>query len=237
MTRTARRVLAYGIGIPVALVLIAVAAGWVMLRASLPRIDGEAMLAGLSSPVTIERDAAGIPTIRGESRIDVARATGYAHAQDRLFQMDLLRRTGAGELAGLLGAGLLDADRHIRPHQFRRRAEESLAALDAPDRALFEAYAEGVNAAIASLRARPFEYLMLRATPSPWRAEDSLLVVYAMWIDLQGLDDRDEQRRGRLAAVLAGAGVPLHRRAGCGERGGSRRQPPARNAAADAGGI
>ncbi len=202
MTRTARRFLAYGIGIPVALALIASAAGWILLRASLPRIEGEATLAGLSSPVTIERDAAGIPTIRGESRIDVARATGYAHAQDRLFQMDLLRRTGAGELAGLLGAGLLDADRHIRPHQFRRRAEESLAALDAPDRALFEAYAEGVNAAIASLGARPFEYLMLRATPAPWRAEDSLLVVYAMWIDLQGLDDRDEQRRGRLAAVL-----------------------------------
>ena len=66
--------------------------------------------------------------------------------------MDLLRRTGAGELAGLLGAGLLDADRHIRPHQFRRRAQESLAALDAPDRALFEAYAEGVNAAIAVAR-------------------------------------------------------------------------------------
>jgi penicillin amidase len=59
-----------------------------------------------------------------------------------------------------------------------------------------------VNAAIASLDARPFEYLMLRATPAPWRAEDSSLVVYAMWIDLQGLDDRNEPRRGRLAAVL-----------------------------------
>ena len=105
MTRTARRLLAYGIGIPVALVLIASAAGWILLRASLPRIEGEATLAGLSSPVTIERDAAGVPTIRGESRIDVARATGYAHAQDRLFQMDLLRRTGAGELAGAARAG------------------------------------------------------------------------------------------------------------------------------------
>ena len=202
MTRIARRLFIYGFAIPVALALIAFAAGWVMLRASLPHIEGETTLAGLSSPVTIERDAAGIPTIRGESRIDVARATGYAHAQDRLFQMDLLRRTGAGELAGLLGAGLLDADRHIRPHQFRRRAQESLAALDASDRALFEAYAQGVNAAIASQGARPFEYLMLRTAPVPWRSEDSLLVVYAMWIDLQGLDDRNEQRRGRLAAML-----------------------------------
>jgi penicillin amidase len=92
-----------------AIFLFAVIAAWLMLRASLPTIDGEAALASLGAGATIERDAAGVPVIRGESRIDVARATGYAHAQDRLFQMDLLRRTGAGEQAALLGAGLLDA--------------------------------------------------------------------------------------------------------------------------------
>jgi penicillin amidase len=156
----------------------------------------------LAANVTIERDAAGVPVIRGESRADVARATGYAHAQDRWFQMDLLRRTGAGELSALLGSGLLDADRHIRPHQFRRRAVEALAELDARDRDLLEDYAAGANAALAAMRARPFEYLLLRQTPEPWRSEDTLLVVYAMWIDLQGLDARDEQRRGRLAAAL-----------------------------------
>jgi penicillin amidase len=157
----------------------------------------------------IERDAAGVPVIRGSTRADVARATGYAHAQDRLFQMDLLRRTGAGELAALLGAGLLDADRAIRPHQFRARAREALAALDVADRALLEAYAEGVNAGAASLRARPFEYWLLGQAPLPWRAEDSMLVVYAMWIDLQGLSDADEQQRGRLASVLPDAAYRL----------------------------
>ena len=116
--------------------------------------------------------------------------------------MDLLRRTGAGELSALLGAGLLDADRRIRLHQFRQKAREALAALDAGDRALLEAYAAGVNAAAASLGARPFEYLLLGQTPEPWRAEDCMLVVYAMWIDLQGLDAHNEQRRGRLAAML-----------------------------------
>ncbi len=185
-----------------AIFLFAVIAAWLMLRASLPTIDGEAALASLGAGATIERDAAGVPVIRGESRIDVARATGYAHAQDRLFQMDLLRRTGAGELAALLGAGLLDADRKIRLHQFRRKAREALAALDLGDRALLEAYAVGVNAAVTSFGARPFEYLLLGQTPEPWRAEDCMLVVYAMWIDLQGLDAHNEQRRGRLAAVL-----------------------------------
>jgi penicillin amidase len=196
------RVVGWIFGALLALALAGVGAAWLAVRASLPRIDGEAPLAGLSAPVAIERDAAGAPVIRGATRADVARATGYAHAQDRFFQMDLLRRTGAGELAALLGAGLVDVDRKLRLHQFRAHARESLAALSAEDRALLEAYADGVNAGLAALGARPFEYFLLRTEPAPWRAEDSLLVVYAMWVDLQGLDDRDEQQRGRLAAVL-----------------------------------
>ena len=203
------RILTWILGTLAALAVVAVAAAWLVLRASLPRVEGEARLAGLDAPVTIERDAAGVPVIRGATRADVARATGFAHAQDRLFQMDLLRRTGAGELAGLLGAGLLDADRAIRLHQFRLRAREALAAIDAADRALLEAYAEGVNAGAASLDARPFEYWLLGRSPSQWRAEDSMLVVYAMWIDLQGLSDADEQQRGRLAAVLPDAAYRL----------------------------
>ncbi len=203
--KRAARVIVRILGAIGVLLVAAVAAAWLTLRASLPTIEGEAALVGLSAPAAIERDAAGVPVIRGATRLDVARATGYAHAQDRLFQMDLLRRTGAGELAALLGAGLLDADRHLRPHQFRQRAREAFAALDAGDRELLEAYAEGVNAGAAALRARPFEYLLLGQPPAAWRAEDSLLVVYAMWIDLQGLDDADEQQRGRLAAVLPAA--------------------------------
>ncbi len=207
--KPAARILAWILGPLAALALVAVAAAWLTLRASLPRIEGKVPLAGLAAPAAIERDAAGVPVIRGATRVDVARATGFAHAQDRLFQMDLLRRTGAGELAALLGAGLLDADRAIRPHQFRARAREALAALDAGDRALIEAYAEGVNAGAASLRSRPFEYWLLGQAPAPWRAEDSMLVVYAMWIDLQGLTDADEQQRGRLAAVLPEAAYRL----------------------------
>jgi penicillin amidase len=207
--RRSARIVAWILGAVAALVVAAVAAAWLALRASLPAIDGEAPLAGLGAAAAIERDAAGVPVIRGATRADVARSTGYAHAQDRLFQMDLLRRTGAGELAALLGPGLVEADQHIRPHQFRQRAREALAALGEGDRALLEAYAGGVNAGAASLSARPFEYLLLGQSPAPWRAEDSLLVVYAMWIDLQGLDDADEQQRGRLAAALPDAAYRL----------------------------
>ncbi len=203
------RVVAWTVGAIAVLLLAAAAFGWFALRASLPTIEGDATVAGLSAPAAIERDVAGVPVIRGASRTDVARATGYAHAQDRLFQMDLLRRTGAGELAALLGPGLVEADRRLRMHQFRQRAREARAALDAGERALLEAYADGVNAGAASLGARPFEYLLLGQSPAPWRAEDSLLVVYAMWIDLQGLDDADEQQRGRLGAALPAAAYNL----------------------------
>jgi penicillin G amidase len=207
--KRAARIAVWILGAIGVLLVAAIAAAWLALRASLPTIEGEAALAGLSAPAVIERDASGVPVIRGATRADVARATGYAHAQDRLFQMDLLRRTGAGELSALLGPGLLEADRHLRPHQFRQRAREALATLDAHDGALLEAYAEGVNAGAAALGARPFEYLLLGQSPTAWRAEDSLLVVYAMWVDLQGLDDADEQQRGRLAAALPAAALRL----------------------------
>jgi penicillin amidase len=196
------RILAWILGIAAAIGVIAIAAAWLVLRASLPEIAGKAALAGLSAPASIERDAAGVPVIRGATRADVARATGYAHAQDRLFQMDLLRRVGAGELSALLGSGLLDRDRRIRLHQFRRRARATLGALDPKEQVLLQAYADGANAALAAMRVPPFEYLVLRVDPAPWRPEDSLLVAYAQWIDLQGLSNLDEQRNGRLAGTL-----------------------------------
>jgi len=203
------RVLAWILGTAAALAVIAIAAAWCVLRASLPEISGEAALAGLSAPAAIERDAAGVPVIRGATRADVARVTGYAHVQDRLFQMDLLRRVGAGELSALLGPGLVERDRRIRPHLFRRRARATLAALAPGERAVLEAYAEGANAALAAMRAPPFEYLLLRVDPDPWRPEDSLLAAYAQWIDLQGIGNLDEQRNGRLAETLPASVVRL----------------------------
>ena len=167
--------------------LVVLAAGWIYgrVRASLPLLDGVAAAPGLIAAVTIERDALGVPTIRGGNRVDVARALGWLHGQERFFQMDLLRRSAAGELAELFGKRALPRDRAARMHGFRRLAGKVVAQLPPDERALAEAYAAGVNAGLTALGERPFEYLLLRERPAPWRPEDSVVVVYAMTMDLQ----------------------------------------------------
>lgn len=178
--------------------LAALAAGgglWWLIGRSLPRLDGTVPLPGLLAPVTVERDALGVPTIRGTTRLDVTRALGYLHAQDRFFQMDLLRRRSAGELAELLGAMALPLDRAARVHGFRGLARGALALLPPDHLALADAYAAGVNAGLASLRARPFEYSVLRVRPEPWRPEDIMLVSYALALDLQDVEAKGERLR------------------------------------------
>lgn len=165
----------------VAVVMAGVA--WLMY-ASLPVLDGERVLAGLEAPVSIARDDLGVVTIRGRTRLDVARATGFVHAQDRLFQMDLLRRDAAGELAAVFGRAAVAYDRSRRMHRLRSVARQVVAQADTEQRALLEAYADGVNAGLASLRVRPPEYLLLGVAPQPWRAEDTVLVVHAMFLVL-----------------------------------------------------
>jgi len=174
----------------------AIAAGlwfYLSLRASRPQLDGEVRVEGIGSAVAIERDDLGVPTLRGDNRGDVARALGWVHAQDRFFQMDLLRRGAAGELAELFGPRALPRDRMIRRHGFRRVAEQAAGRLTVGERALLEAYAAGVNAGLSALGTRPFEYLILREKPAPWRLEDSLLVSHAMTIDLQDETGRYER--------------------------------------------
>ncbi|WP_419815778.1 penicillin acylase family protein [Glacieibacterium sp.] len=167
---------------------------------STARLDGRLQLAGLNAPVTIVRDAAGIPTITAANRHDLAFALGYLHGQERFFEMDQLRRAAAGELGALFGGSTAALDRKLRIHRFRARAEAALAAMPAPERAVQDAYTAGVNHGLGDLGAAPFEYLLLRGKPQPWRAEDSLLVVYAMYLDLQGINPGDELARARAGA-------------------------------------
>ena len=176
--------------------------GWRQMRASLAQLDGEHALAGLTAPVKIERDALGTPTITGATRLDVARATGFVHAQDRFFQMDLLRRRGAGELAELFGSAAIELDKSARLHGFRRIAGQVLEKLSAPERELLQAYTAGVNAGLTALANQPWEYLVLRVPPQPWRAEDSLLCVYAMWFDLQDSTGSFELNRDAVRTSL-----------------------------------
>src|SRR5688572_28557231 len=152
------------------------------LRGSLPQLEGERQLRGLSAPVQITRDDLGIPTVRGATRGDVSRALGFLHAQDRFFQMDLARRRAAGELSALVGSAALDLDLETRIHRFRAQARRAMDLLNPADRVILEAYAAGVNSGLSSLGASPFEYLLLGQGPEPWRTEDSLLVVLSMFV-------------------------------------------------------
>jgi penicillin amidase len=192
--------------------VIGLAAGlWVriQLRASLPQLDGTLPVAGLSAPVTIARDGLGIPTVRGSSREDVARAIGVLHAQERFFEMDLSRRRAAGELAALVGPRALAADREIRPHRFRAEATRAVAMMEPKVRAVLDAYAAGVNSGLTSLRKPPFEYLLLRQDPCPWLPEDSLLVVLSMYITLQDYTGSYESTLATMTEVMPKAMVDL----------------------------
>ena len=172
------------------------------LRGSLAQVEGTRGVGGLTAPVRVERDSLGVPTITGSSRADVARALGFVHAQERFFQMDLQRRQPAGELSALVGARAFDADAQARVHRARALARRALALTDPAYRATLDAYAEGVNAGLAGLDAPPFEYLVLRATPEPWRAEDSILTVLAMFGTLQGRQAQFERTIGALRDAL-----------------------------------
>lgn len=175
---------------------------WWLYSGSLPDLEGSRTVRGLSAPVRIERDARGVPTLHADNRADLAFATGFVHGQDRFFQMDLLRRHPAGEMAALLGPALVETDLHMRPHRFRWRARAAVERMSPAEREVLAAYAAGVEQGRGSLRARPWEYLLLRTEPEPWREEDTVLVVFAMYAMLQEGNVARENAQGHLEAHL-----------------------------------
>jgi len=175
------------------------------MRASLPQLEGERTLKGLTAPVRVERDAHGVPRLAGATRVDVARALGFLHGQERFFQMDLQRRRPAGEIAELVGPAALKLDRAIRIHRFRSVAERVWKKAPAEERGLIEAYSEGVNAGLAALGAPPFEYLALRLDPQPWKPEDTILTALAMYVTLQGDLGERESALGVMRDTLPSA--------------------------------
>ena len=185
----------------IALVLIVTATvtiAYGLVLGSLSMLDGTESLGGLADEVTVDRDDLGVVTIRGKTRADVARALGFVHAQDRFFQMDLMRRDAAGELAALLGAAAIPHDRKRRIHRLRQTAKQVVAQATETERMVLAAYTEGVNAGIGALPVRPFEYLLLRSSPEPWRREDSILTIFAMYFQL---NDEDGVRDGTIARL------------------------------------
>jgi len=200
---------------------------WASAHRSLPLLDGDRPLPGLSAPLVLERDALGTAVVRAATRLDAARGLGFVHGQERFFEMDLARRSAAGELSELVGAVALERDKARRAHRLRTRLAARFSQMDGADRALLQAYAEGVNAGVAALDARPWQYLLLRAAPRRWEPVDSLLVIGEMYWMLQGssvdggferavlreqagdaLYDFLEPRGGRWDAALDGSATP-----------------------------
>jgi penicillin amidase len=155
------------------------------MRENLPQLDGSQPVYGLAAAVTVERDTHGVPHIRANSMDDLVFAQGFVTAQDRLWQMDLLRRHAAGELAAILGRSMLEHDRLQRILQIRASADRAIADLPADQRHWMEVYARGVNASIAIQRSHlPIEFRVLGYQPAAWRPRDSILVELAMFQDL-----------------------------------------------------
>ena len=170
----------------IALVVIALLGVYFSVRLSLPRLEGNDASSYVIAPVSLARDSLGHAIINAESRTDAAYALGFAHGQDRLFQMDLQRKAAAGELSSLVGRVALSVDKQARFHQFRTRAKQVFEYLPQWQKDLLITYTQGVNAAINEYSVKPFEYLALGGDIEKWSPEDSILVAFSMYLDLQG---------------------------------------------------
>jgi penicillin amidase len=166
--------------------------GYWLARRSLPQLEGSIIVAGLAAPVTVDRDAVGVPHILAQSLDDVAFAQGYVTAQDRLWQMDIFRRNALGELSEVLGELTLRFDEEHCKLGFREAASQALEELDPESRRFLNRYAAGVNAFISThLENLPIEFHILRYRPRPWTPADSLSIALMMAETLNHTWERD----------------------------------------------
>ncbi len=192
-----------------ALLLVLIGGLYLYLVSSQPQTAGRLLLAGPEAEIRIARDADGVPTIIAKDDDDAAFGLGFVHAQDRLFQMELMRRYGAGRLAEILGEEALPVDREMRVLGLYRAAAAEIAFLSPAVARAFAAYAAGVNAWLAARRgALPPEFPLLRFSPEPWHAADSL--VWGKLINLQLAGNfRGELLRARLARTIPAADLAV----------------------------
>lgn len=182
---------------------------YLYLCSALPVTDGRIVLAGPKAEIRVERDADGVPSIVAQDDEDLAFGLGYVHAQERLFQMELQRRYGAGRLAEIFGPPSVAVDRQMRTFGLYRAAEAEIPFLSAEMNRALSAYAAGVNAFLLTRRgALPPEFLLLRFAPEPWRPADSLVWGKLMALQLGG-NYRGELLRARLARTISPADLAL----------------------------
>lgn len=185
----------------VAILVLVLAGGWLYLRQSLPQTTGTVEVTGLSGPITIVRDADGVPHIFATTDADAFFGQGYVHAQDRMWQLELSRRTGHGRLSEILGEPALDTDKFLRTLGVSRAVQSGWESLGPDERAALEAYAAGVNAWIEEGHTLPPEFLILGVKPEPWTVFDSLVWAKMMAWDLGDNWDK-ELLRTRLIQAL-----------------------------------
>jgi len=172
-------------------------------HSALPQLDGQLQVTGLGAPVTVTRDSHGVPTIEAARLDDLFFAQGFVTAQDRLWQMDVMRRFGGGELSEILGEDLLKLDREQRILGLRAAASKALQLASPRDRSFFEAYARGVNAYLAThAHQLPIEFRILGYAPRPWQSEDSLVIANEMVKDLNYHYFFDALAREKILAKL-----------------------------------
>ena len=185
MTQSIASRVVKAVNITIAVLLAAGAAlvAWYVLR-PLPQRSGT-IDAPVAAGATVNFDTHGEPHIRAASVEDAFFVQGYVTAQDRLWQMDALRRFSGGSLAEILGPNLLESDRESRKLRMRRIAEDAYVTLPAADRAAFAAYTRGVNQFIATHRNNlPVEFTLLNYQPRPWSVVDCLLLCLHMYRNL-----------------------------------------------------
>ena len=171
-------------------------------RRSLPQLDGEIPLTGLKQDVIVRRDKFGVPYITAQTDEDLMFAEGYVTAQDRLWQIDLIRRAAGGRMSEVLGSDQLEFDKRQRSFGFRRAAERTLRSMNPDDVVTLTSFARGVNAYIEEHRDNlPLEFHILQYEPEPWKPVDTLLVDGLMSEMLSTSWDRDAFR-GQFADKL-----------------------------------
>lgn len=173
------------------------AGGWWWVRRAFPPTQGTLTLAGLEAPVEIRRDELGVPHIYASNEHDLYFAQGVVHAQDRLWQIDFQRRVGLGRLSEILGEPALKTDRFLRTVGTHEAAQRDWEALDSRTQAILSAYAEGINAYMATDPVLPLEYQLLGAKWEPWEPYHTLAWGKMMQWDLNG-DWEEELMRAQL---------------------------------------
>jgi penicillin G amidase len=197
------RIFYYAVCVLLVIIIVAVWGLYWFARLPLPQLDGFVSVPGISSKVHVVRDEHGVPTIEAATLEDLFFAQGYVTAQDRLWQMDVMRRAAAGELSEIIGEDTLKLDREQRILGLRIAAEAAEKNISARDRAYFDAYARGVNAFLDSHRTHlSLEFRLLKYTPRPWTVTDSLLVGARMVQDLNHYSNSHALTREKVLTKL-----------------------------------